>query len=182
MGSVRACSIERRELWDISPKALIHILKGELRALVTTADNLGLRPAARLNATADIFWERKAPELFAEFSRVTFYDYTKAPDRVRPRAELPANYHLTSSWSPSWTAADVHAECKAGRSVAIPFAPLAAEDRGTLPSKFGRRRIVDGDAHDLMFLHRRGSVIGLQFKGAGGARPVFAPGAFAHPF
>ena len=48
-----------------------------------------------MNGTSDIPWERVKPEIFTEFSRIQFYDYTK----YRNRLDLPSNYHLTFSLS-----------------------------------------------------------------------------------
>jgi hypothetical protein len=51
-------------------------------------------PLVRLNVFSDLPWEMMAPELFAEFKDVQFYDYTKVPARTPPR-----NYDLTFSFA-----------------------------------------------------------------------------------
>jgi hypothetical protein len=54
-----------------------------------------------MNITSDIAWEHHAKHLFERHPNVTFYDYTKSPNRVLkhldPNSGHPKNYHLTLS-------------------------------------------------------------------------------------
>jgi hypothetical protein len=113
-------------------------------------------PMVRLNGTSDIRWEREAPEVFAEFPSVQFYDYTKIPTR----RDLPANYHLTFSYSGAneryrefWRAA-----VDAGLNVAVVF-------RKDLPDTFLGLPVVNGDESDIRPYDPTGVIVGLKAKG-----------------
>lgn len=136
-----------------------------------------LVPCVRLNGTTDIMWEREAPELFAAFPRLQFYDYTKIPLRFRRR---PPNYALCYSLAETAVHVAESRRClETGEAnVAIPFDLLPAI-KGTraadpLPAKFGAALfgrdypVIDGDLHDLRFLDkpRGGAIVGLRAKGS----------------
>jgi hypothetical protein len=183
MPSVRKARQARRDLYDSDPDEFVTRLGWEVRALVRKAEKLGLTPVVRLNATSDIRWERTYPELFLEFPEVQFYDYTKWPSSIRGKA-LPKNYHLTYSWTPEWTTSDLLWHKRNGFNVAAPFAPhlLANYRTDALPGEYLDSPVIDGDDHDLIFLHPAGSLVGLRFKGKGGSRPTYKPGMFALEF
>ena len=63
----------------------------------------------RLNVDSDLPWEVIDPSLF-DYSNIIFYDYTKYLTRAKQyvRNELPANYHLTYSWSEKSKKRDVN--------------------------------------------------------------------------
>ena len=130
-------------------------LAKEIRAFLRQCQRAGLRPAVRLNGTSDLPWERIAPELFAEFPEVTFYDYTKAPHRMGEA--LPANYSLTFSRSET-NESHAMAVLANGGNVAVVFG-------GGLPTTWKGFDVIDGDATDLRFLDRRNVVVGLTAKG-----------------
>jgi len=126
-------------------------LRKDILALERKAKRLGMKPAVRLNGTSDIRWELVAPELFTEFSHIQFYDYTKIPGRV-----VPANYHLTLSASEKTSASEIAASL---HNYAVVFSG------DTLPKRFAGKSVIDGLAHDLRFLDKRNSVVGLLPKG-----------------
>ncbi|MDJ0764836.1 MAG: hypothetical protein QNJ97_17780 [Myxococcota bacterium] len=181
--AVQRARVARTRLYAEYRDAFMRQLERELHAFVRKAARAGLVPAARLNGTSDIVWERVpvdsshpdprvAATIFDLFPDVQFYDYTKLPKRfARP---LPANYHLSLSYSEA-----------SKRYAALCFAaarehdaPLAMVTRKgytadcTLPWAAGetmRQRgechVVDGDAHDLRFLDPPGAVVILRAKG-----------------
>lgn len=202
MGSqpnVRTARERRRMLFDdyrASDYAWIHEFRVqlylELDALQRKAAKRGLRVAVRLNATSDIAWERVLPEVFEDHPDIQFYDYTKWP--AISRSLLPANYHITFSWRDDMSEDEQREILACGGTLAVPFAPdpgtwtllarsyspaVADREMAKLPSKYLSAPVVNGDEHDLIFLHPPGSVIGLRFKGKGGSRPSFKPGMFA---
>lgn len=127
----------------------------ELKALAKRADALGLKPCVRLNGTSDIAWEGNSfAHIFLCFPDIQFYDYTKRAGRLFKR--LPENYHLTFPLSEN-NILGASRVLDAGMSVAAVF-------RGGLPNEYMGREIVDGDKHDLTFLHSPGSLIGLRAK------------------
>jgi len=131
-------------------------LELEISAFIRKAEAKGYVPAIRLNGTSDIRWENVkvggAPNIFARFPNVQFYDYTKVPNRPM---DIP-NYHLTFSLAES-NESDALAELGRGLNVAIVF--------DTVPAEYLGRRVIDGDESDLRFLDPAGAIVGLYAKG-----------------
>lgn len=111
--------------------------------------------AIRLNVFSDWQWERQFPEIFADFPKTQFYDYTKHFKRMF--RDRPSNYHLTFSLHENneHQARDV---LEAGMNIA------AVTDKidGTLFN----HPVIDGDDHDLRFLDPHPCVVGLRPKGS----------------
>lgn len=143
---------------------------------VAWCDALGSKPAVRLNGTSDIQWEVGHPcerngiayeSIFAAFPEIQFYDYTKITKRAyRP---LPANYHLTLSYSgtnPRFAAMVAQAARDTGCNVAVVYRTKALRDSligsgsPDLPLP-----VANGDLTDMRFLDERGVVVGLYAKG-----------------
>lgn len=140
-----------------------------------------LKLAIRLNGTSDLPWESPAfgkggRSIMDMFPDVQFYDYTKVPGRVKQfvNKKMPANYHLTFSYSekPTNQAAALEA-LRAGMNVAIVFGPGKAGvlEKLILPQVWGKEgfRVMDGDDSDLRFTdpkdnQGRGMVVGLRAK------------------
>lgn len=136
-------------------------LEREMRNFITwTREKRKAKPAFRLNGTSDL------PAFAIKFARlfpdVQVYDYTKV-FKTLTRRDLPKNYHLTFSRSETnekeWRAA-----LAMGFNVSIVTDLTPGELRDHLKLPKGTR-FVDGDVHDLTFLHKRGAVIMLSPKG-----------------
>lgn len=172
--TVQRARIERTRLYATDRDGFMAQLAREIETLIKRAERAGLRPCVRLNGTSDIAWERKHPvtwrgkrfdSIMAAFPAVAFMDYTKRPDRFR-RA-LPANYALVMSDSganPLYLALVDKAQrehyARRVRVVRTEEQKRAAIERG-----FGDGRpVVDGDAHDLVFLQPAGAWIILRAK------------------
>jgi len=119
-------------------------------------------PCVRLNLTSDIRWEivsyigadgKKYKNLMERFPDIMFYDYTKIPNRKN----IPANYHLTFSLAES-NAKHAQKAIDNGYNVAAVF-------RKTLPKKYFKLNVFNGDDSDLRFLDPPNSIIGLVAKG-----------------
>ncbi|MDB4314492.1 hypothetical protein N9955_00535 [bacterium] len=145
-------------------KEFMRLIFKEIKAAKKKADKLGLKLAIRLNTISDIAWEKVKHEgqnAFDAFSDVTFYDYTKSPQRMAAfvAGEMPKNYHLTFSRS----------EEKQNQKFALSFLKsagnVAAVFRGKLPKTWNGFKVVDGDKSDARFLDPRGVVVGLVEKG-----------------
>jgi hypothetical protein len=159
--AVRECR-KRRTLWFFNDRDTFMLaLVRDVERAIRTAARRGLIPCFRLNATSDIRWENEPcvrdgvtfPNIMSAFPGITFYDYTKLPNR----RNLPTNYTLTFSRAEH---NDTHAraESDAGNNVAVVF-------RKTLPQTWNGRQVIDGLATDLRFLDPRGVVVGLLAKG-----------------
>ena len=151
---------DRRSALYLADEALfMKRLRAELIELEAHAEYFNLTPAVRLNGTSDILWERRHPELFAEFQSIQFYDYTKIATRVLDFLEctFPSNYHLTFSTDAQNVPHSLDL-LRRGASIAVVFWPI-------LPKTWWDFPVVDGDLHDARFLDDTSIIIGLRAKG-----------------
>lgn len=164
MANVMAARVAKTRRFFDDREGFMADLVADIRRLVAEARRRGMKPAVRLNGTSDILWERlpveidgkRYPNIMSAFPEVVFYDYTK--HLLNKRANRPANYHLTYSWSEHPQAAERAAAWLAAGS------PVAVVFRNGLPKEFLGRPVVDGDTDDARFLDGA-VVIGLRAKG-----------------
>ena len=135
-------------------KQLVH----DIHKFIRACDRKEKKPAIRLNGTSDIQWEKidiDGQNIFEMFPQIQFYDYTKIPTR---KVDNISNYHLTWSYS---EANEKYAEMfdKVPNNKAVVF---RTKD---LPSMFRGLEVIDGDTHDMRFLDKPNSVVGLKAKG-----------------
>jgi len=130
----------------------------------------GTTLAVRLNGTSDIPFEnikvianKNIMELFPD---VQFYDYTKSFKRMLAYGnnELPSNYHLTYSM-------DERAVSKINSITLLDMKMNVAmvfnvKDETELPAEYMGYPVINGDEHDLTFIHGNGVIVGLKAKGA----------------
>lgn len=143
-------------------------LHSEIAKFSRTAERKGLLPAIRLNGTSDLRFDVFARQLFADFPKVNFYDYTKDLGKVRDfiSGKTPSNYHVTFSRSETTAVATLNDILRAGVSVAVPYRGSMAglpEALNLAPDAW--TYVVDGDASDLRFLDTPGSIVALSAKG-----------------
>lgn len=162
MDSVQAGRLRKTE-WFIRDRAGFMLqLYADLQSFVSYCAKRGIHPCVRLNGTSDIRWELIGVNGFRNvmeaFPMVTFYDYSK----IANRRGLPANYHLTWSYSAANEAyAAQHAIAKAnGLNIAVVF-----RRKGDIPATFLGLPTVDGDRDDMRFLDPKGVVVALYAKG-----------------
>ena len=162
--SMQAARI-RKTVWRMTNKAgHFAAAIAEIRLAEKRAALAGMRLAVRVNGTSDLPGD--AVTLARALPSVQFYDYTKVVSHARAFADgrLPANLHVTLSYDSATVPWNV---CKPllarGVNVAVPFNAKRSED---LPSHWRGVPVIDGDAHDLRFLDRRGVIVGLRAKGA----------------
>lgn len=96
----------RQDMLFADPEAFARLLQTSIEFHVdetkrqSRLEEHRMAPFVRLNVFSDIPWELVWPELFDEFPKLGFYDYTKVPGRVDGmRGAFPKNYDLTFSWS-----------------------------------------------------------------------------------
>jgi len=167
-------------------KQLVH----DIHKFIRACDRKEKKPAIRLNGTSDIQWEtiflkevngtyitnkgmkhmgedyldtvnlelhkeKDFKNIFEMFPQIQFYDYTKIPTR---KVDKIPNYHLTWSYS---EANEKYAEMfdQVPNNKAVVF---RTKD---LPSMFRGLKVIDGDTHDMRFLDKPNSVVGLKAKG-----------------
>lgn len=125
-----------------------------------------LVPVFRLNGTSDLSWEKYPVirngvfyrNIFAAFSDIQFYDYTKILGR---KVKDIANYQLTFSKADG-NDGDVKKAIVEGLNVAVVFGVKKTE---SLPENYFGLPVFNGDDSDLRFLDPKGVVVGLYAKG-----------------
>ena len=154
---VNSARVMRTRFLHDNRAGFIAALKGEIAGLIRKAKRRGLRPVVRLNGTSDLPWENLAPDLFADFPKLRFYDYTKSARRALAFAagKLPRNYHLTFSYSET-NAAAAGLAIAAGVNVAAVADGVKPGQRFALPGLAKPRPTFSADRHDLRFLDRVG--------------------------
>ena len=160
--NVQLARIEKTRLFFKNKVAFLAQLIKEIAAAIKSAEKQGLTAVFRLNLTSDLPWEKiklNDKTAFQLFPQVTFYDYTKSPERMTAflAGEMPKNYHLTFSKSET-NGAIAESILKSGGNVAMVF-------RKSLPSKWLGAEVINGDETDLRFLDGAGKIIGLVEKG-----------------
>ena len=162
MSSVQKARVKKTLFFFKDKQNFLAELWVEVAKSIKSAARKGMTPCFRLNLTSDLPWEKikfNGQNIFEAFPSVTFYDYTKSPERMTAfvNGEMPANYHLTFSRSES-NGALALAFLKSGGNVAMVF-------RKSLPASYFGHEVVDGDETDLRFLDGTGKIIGLKEKG-----------------
>lgn len=114
-------------------------------------------PVFRLNGTSDIVWEKipvlDRANIFEMFPSAQFYDYTKI---MRKSINTIPNYHLVFSRSET-NPKQVKRAYELGMNVAVVF--------DQIPTEFEGIEVINGDLHDLRFLDKPNTIVGLKAKG-----------------
>lgn len=156
--SIQEARIRKARFWLEKTDQFLDVIRADIRSLERQAKAEGKTPVVRLNGTSDVRWEKTG--IMEEFPHIQFYDYTKFPAEHR---SLPANYHLTYSYSEDQAAGLRSDQWNAlGVNTAVVFAVKPGQP---LPATFRGRPVIDGDESDLRFLDPQGSIVGLRAKG-----------------
>jgi len=168
----------RSWLFVTSNPVFMENLNNDLLRLRNAAHSNILRPACRLNTTSDIPWEDYIA-IFKQNHDIQFYDYTKSLQRylLFIGGRFPKNYHLVFSRS-EINDEDVGHVLRVNGTITVvykdnghtAFEETKIKLRKRLIKMFGKdailgKRIINGDIHDLTFLHRKGTIIALKAKG-----------------
>lgn len=187
MNATRQAAIARTKLFFENRETFFELLHNSIEQFVSHCGKRKAKACVRLNTASDLAYEKLNPALFENFPTVTFYDYTKITNRAFAygRGELPANYHLTYSYSERSDDAKVRELLEMGVNVAVivdtPYNPqhgTIGKLQKTMIIDGKRFACVDGDKHDFRIpdLDGRGNIILL--RGKGGIASVLA-GVFA---
>lgn len=160
--NVQLARIEKTRLFFKDKAVFLSQLIKEITAAIKSAEKQNLTAVFRLNLTSDLPWEKiklNGKSVFDLFPQVTFYDYTKSPERMTAflAGDMPKNYHLTFSKSET-NGAIAESILKSGGNVAMVF-------RKSLPAKWLGVDVINGDETDLRFLDGAGKIVGLVEKG-----------------
>jgi len=143
------------------------LLVKDIEQLIKLATVKEMDLAVRLNGTSDIAWEKFSvvrngvvfKNIFAAFSEVQFYDYTKVYGR-KSALNIP-NYSLTFSLAED-NDKDATKALNSGMNVAVVFNVTRTK---ALPEVWSKRKVIDGDVSDLRYKDGGGNIIGLRAKG-----------------
>ncbi len=146
-------------------KEFLTQLHKSIKTHITASKNRGLKPAIRLNGTSDLpWWSKKYGSIIQYYPEVQFYDYTKVIGYINPKKSVATkldNYFQVFSRSEN-NMKKVKQAIKWGYSVAVSF---ELNENKELPKSFMGLPVVNGDKHDLLFVHgKEQSIIGLTFK------------------
>ena len=159
MNNVQLARFNKTVLFFNDRVQYMDYLHRDLTKFSTKTRKTGATPCYRPNGTSDYPWENTG--IMDTFPEIQFYDYTKIVKRAYKK--LPANYHLTLSYSaanPEYAASVVKAVQDTGVNMAVVF-----RDKDTMPKTFMGFDVIDGDKDDLRFLDPQGVVVGLYAKG-----------------
>jgi len=156
--SIQKARQKKTDLYLNDRDEFMRVLVKDIHTFIRACNRKEKLPAVRLNGTSDIQWEKidiDGQNIFEMFPDVQFYDYTKIPTR---KVDKIPNYHLTWSYS---EANEKYAEMfdQVPNNKAVVF---RTKD---LPSMFRGLKVIDGDTHDMRFLDKPNSVVGLKAKG-----------------
>jgi len=156
--SVQTARISKTVLFVQDEASFISNLKTNIVALIRKAKKNNLQASIRLNGTSDLPWENKG--VMQSAPSVTFYDYTKDPNRMIAylAGRFPINYSLTFSRSENNEPKCLEVLSRGG-NVAVVFRTK------TLPLTWQGYQVINGDKNDLRFLDKKGVVVGLYAKG-----------------
>ena len=154
--SVMEARIKKTLAFKLDTDAFLDALVVEISTAINESVRNGNIPTFRLNTYSDIRWELYKIEglnIFELFPNITFYDYSKIPNR-----RVPKNYEITYSF---WGNLNhLQKALNNNQNVAIVFEEL--------PKTFLGRKVVNGDLTDLRTIENDGKnvIVGLKFKGS----------------
>lgn len=157
---IKNARIKKTRLFYEHPEFFMSWLIAEIKTAQKKAIKDGFYFSVRLNCTSDIDWQNvkvDGKNIFEIFPDVTFYDYTKNPNKF---ANKPDNYHLTLSYTGrNWQSCK--AALHAGFNVAMVF---NVKNEADLPATFDGYNIVNGDLTDYRVDDSKGIIVGLKWK------------------
>jgi hypothetical protein len=135
----------------------------------------GAKLALRLNTFSDLEWRKSIShegtgwtifdrlEEIAPPGEIVVYDYTK----VTRRATREIHHHSKIPWNLVYSRSEKNEEqCLDHLAIGGKVSVVFACRKHGLPTSWKGFPVVDGDIHDLHFLHPAGCVIGLAAKGS----------------
>ena len=169
MNNVRLSRIQKARRYMESREEYMRDVCRSIELLQAVARRAGKKLCIRLNGSTDVPFERvpvthhgtRYANIMLAFPSVQFDDYTKMHNRFD--RELPPNYYLVYSRAEGRSDIALRLLSR-GVSVAI-VSRRHKPKRGELLRQWCGFQAVDGDAHDLIHLWPRGSVIALSPKG-----------------
>jgi len=152
--NVKAGRQRKTDWWHSDQAGFLTQLRKELTNFDKLCKRQGVKAAVRLNVLSDIPWEKHG--IPQEFPDIFFYDYTKNASRL---GKTPDNYELMFSYS------DAPKYQKHVAKALQTDVPMSVVFRNGMPLHYKGRRVIDGDASDLVNVKAGKVIIGLVAKG-----------------
>ena len=161
MNSVQAARARKTAWFAKDRDGFMRQLVDDVQRFIKYCAKKNIQPCVRLNGTSDIRWENikvDGVSLMDMFPQVQWYDYTKISNR-----KVPANYHLTFSYSAAnpLYAKHVKQALINRMNIAVVF-----RHKVRIPKRFLGLPTIDGDRDDLRFLDPHDSIVALYAKGS----------------
>ena len=152
--NVQKARKRKTEFYRDDKQGFMSNVEGDINAFKRRCEQLGVKPAIRLNVLSDINYMN----IINKFPTVQFYDYTKNIKWAYKK--LPPNYHLTFSYSGKIGYKNLIDKViqETSHNVAVVF-------KDKLPTEFMGRRVIDGDVNDFRFDDDERVIVGLKAKG-----------------
>ena len=163
---IQKARIRKTKMFFEDRITFMNLLVKDIQLGIKQAAKKGLVPVFRLNGTSDISWEKyevlvneqSYTNIFAAFTEIQFYDYTKVLGR---KVKNILNYQLTFSEADG-NALDTLNAIRAGMNVATVF---GLKKGSPMPEFWNGLSVFNGDESDLRFLDPKNVVVGLYAKG-----------------
>jgi hypothetical protein len=163
---IQKARIRKTKMFFETRNYFMTLLVADIELAIKQSKRMNLIPVFRLNGTSDLAFEKYEVvrngkffrNIFAAFSEVQFYDYTKILGR---KIVDIANYHLTFS-AADGNDVDVAKAIQQGYNVATVF---GIKKTLPMPETYLGMPVFNGDESDLRFLDPKGVVVGLYAKG-----------------
>lgn len=151
--------IKRTRLFYENKDLFMRLLIHEIKKTQKYAEKHGMEFSVRLNGTSDLSPEAfvyEGKNILQWFPNVTFYDYTKVPNRVKLLGKY-SNYYLTFSYDGhNWDACKNFLEN--GGNVAVVFS-----NQEMIPMKFAGYPVCDGNLFDMRYLDPKQHIVALHY-------------------
>jgi len=149
--------IRKTRLFFEDREFFMNMMIAEIRSGITRARKLGYDFSVRLNNTSDINpldFCLDGKNILEMFPDVTFYDYSKVPERIELMKRY-RNYDVTYSYT-GYNLTQCEKMLLNKINIAVVFK--------VVPTTFMGYDVIDGDAFDMRYKDLKGVVVGLKYK------------------
>jgi hypothetical protein len=154
---INDCRITKTRLFFEDREFFMNMMIAEIRSGITRARKLGYDFSVRLNNTSDINpldFCLDGKNILEMFPDVTFYDYSKVPERIELMKRY-RNYDVTYSYT-GYNLTQCEKMLLNKINIAVVFK--------VVPTTFMGYDVIDGDAFDMRYKDLKGVVVGLKYK------------------
>ena len=155
--NINKSRIKKTNFFFDEKETFMQILIHEITREKNKAEKNNMEFSVRLNGTSDISPEDfilHGKNILEIFPDVTFYDYTKIPQRIALMKKYP-NYDITLSFN-GYNKLASETFLKHGGKVAVVFL-------NNLPKKFLGYEVIDGNGYDMRYKDKPQTIIGLHY-------------------